>query len=518
MEDFNTVFAGRTYINVNSEHTFYFTTSENVQVGKKYIVTYRGKQYTLYFTQLPIVKLTVEDEIVDSPNVAGIFELYAPGFAPVSSVMGVQFRGAHSQTFPKKSMEVEFWTDESGEEERDLPLLGLTATSGWNLQAMYNEALRANSKTANDLWQEIHPDVYYKDKEPEARSGIRMKYAELFLNNVYRGIYAIGEKVKRKSLQLKKFKDNEIKGELYKGDNYGNATMLTGLDPYDNTSDYWSGYEYKHPKEKIDWSNLHNLVDFVLNSDEQSFKNNYSAKLDTDNLVDYFIFLNFLRATDNAGKNIHLAKYDKNEKYFYVPWDLDGVFGTIWDGSNENIVDDLLFNGLYQRLWTDVNFRNKLADRWTELRQDIITSDHINTMFNDNRMSLLQNLAYEREQIVWDGFPFDDAQWEYQKDWIARRIDFLDSAFVKLLAVSDPGTSSNGIVIYPNPASDYFKIKLQDKGAVTVHIYDMNGRLVLRQQSAANAEISVGRLQPGTYLVHVVGAGTQFSSRLIIAR
>ena len=120
VEDFNTVFAGRTYINVNSEHTFYFTTSENVQVGKKYIVTYRGKQYTLYFTQLPIVKLTVEDEIVDSPNVAGVFELYAPGFAPVSSVMGVQFRGAASQSYPKKSMEIEFYTDESEEEERDL--------------------------------------------------------------------------------------------------------------------------------------------------------------------------------------------------------------------------------------------------------------------------------------------------------------------------------------------------------------------------------------------------------------
>lgn len=518
VNDFNTIFGGKSFININSTHTFFFTNADDVQVGNKYDVNYNGKMYNLYFSQLPIIKMEVADEIKDSPKVYGTFKLYAPGAQPVSSVMGVEYRGASSQAYPKKSMEVEFYTDETHEDEQDISLLGLRATSGFNLQAMYNEALRSNSITANDLWQEIHPDVYYRNKEPEARSGIQMKYAEIFLNGQYRGIYAVGEKVNRKSLQLKKYKDNQIKGELYKGDSHGGAVLFTSLDDYDNDSPLWSGYEYKHPKEKTDWSNLHSLIDFALNSDQDQFSNQYATKFDAENLIDYFIFLNVLRATDNTGKNIHLAKYDKNEKYFYVPWDLDGVFGTIWDGSNENVVDDLLFNGLYQRLWTDVKFRSDLANRWTALRQDIITKEHLTGMISTNRMALQQNLAYEREQIVWDGFPFADAQWEYQKDWIERRINYLDTVFVKLLDVAQTDASKAGMLLYPNPTADFVKIQINEKTPVLVHFYDMNGRMVLRKQVQPDAEIPVAQLQPGTYLVHAVGAEKQYSSRLIIRK
>ena len=74
---------------------------------------------------------------------------------------------------------------------------------------------------------------------------------------------------------MKKYKDGEIKGELYKGDTWG-GTTFTNLIPYDNSSDVWNGFEYKHPKEEIDWGNMYSLVDFVMNSSDEVFMNEYA--------------------------------------------------------------------------------------------------------------------------------------------------------------------------------------------------------------------------------------------------
>ena len=55
-----------------------------------------------------------------------------------------------------------------------------------------------------------------------------MKYAEVFINNNYRGVYCVTELIDRKQLQLKKFELNNgnfrIRGELYK----------TATDPAEN--------------------------------------------------------------------------------------------------------------------------------------------------------------------------------------------------------------------------------------------------------------------------------------------
>src|SRR5690606_8152803 len=138
---------------------------------------------------------------------------------------------------------------------------------------------------------------------------------------------------------------------------------------------------------EIDWSNLYNLIDFVKNSNNNEFYAQYQNKFQLDNMVDYFIFLNLLRATDNTGKNIYIAKYDTEEPYFYVPWDLDGTFGIIWSGNHENITNDILRNKLYDRLLQDCSvngFREKLRDRWNSAKQSIFNHDFLMNKFQES--------------------------------------------------------------------------------------------------------------------------------------
>src|SRR5690606_26300399 len=383
VENINTMYPNlKTAILLDVHYTFSVPV-QTIEVGMPYSVIHSGNEqtYTLYFTELPLVYINTPYTIVDSPKVWASFRLTENNGNSISSDIGIEYRGGFSQTLLKKSMEIEFWEDNTGEETVDYSLLGMRSDDDWNLQAMYNEPLRFLSKTNNDLWRLFHT-VYYIDEEPEAVNGIKMTYSELFINGEYRGVYAVSEKIDRKQLKLKNH-NGSIRGELYKGDTWG-ATTFTSLPPYDNTSDYWGGWEYKHPEEEINWSNLYDFTNFVINGNDIDFYAQYQDKLQVDNMVDYFIFLNVLRATDNTGKNLYLAKYTTNEPYFYVPWDLDGTFGIIWDGSQENITTGLLTNGLYNRLWTDCQnngFREKLQARWNSVKQTIFNHDFLMNMF-----------------------------------------------------------------------------------------------------------------------------------------
>lgn len=207
-----------------------------------------------------------------------------------------------------------------------MSLLGLRSDDDWNLQAMYNEPLRLNNKTSFELWDKIDT-LHYLNEEPDAINGVRMRYVEIFINDEYRGVYGLGEKVDRKQLKLKKH-NGTIRGQLYKGDTWG-ATTFSPAPPFNNNSDTWGGFEYKHPDEEIDWTELHEFVSFVRFSSDADFYANYQSYFSIDNAISYLIFVNLARLTDNLGKNIYVAKYNNNYPYFYVPWDLDGSLGTI---------------------------------------------------------------------------------------------------------------------------------------------------------------------------------------------
>lgn len=274
--------------------------------------------YTVYFTRLPIIEINTPNTIADKPRVLADFSMSAPDGTVIHSQMGIEIRGGHSQSYPKTSFRIEFWEEptETDTLTRDFSLLGMRNDDDWNLQAMYNEPLRIRNKTSFQLWEQIH-QLYYHELEPDASGGVQMEYAELFLNGEYRGLYAVGERIDRKQLQLKKY-DGSIRGELYKGISWG-ATTFSDIPEFQNKDLIWGGFEYIFPEERIDWLNLFGFVDFAVNEDDYFFYSDYPSYFHTDNAVDYFIFLNLLRASDNTGKNIYTGEVRSKEHSFNLP-------------------------------------------------------------------------------------------------------------------------------------------------------------------------------------------------------
>ncbi len=462
-----------------------------------------SNQYVLYFTQLPIVTIDTDNEIVDEPKVLANF-VYTDDEQTIISNIGIELRGGHSQNYPKKTYDLEFWEDEIGEETLKVQFGELRKDDDWILDALYNEPLRLRSYTASKLWKEIHLP-YYIDNEPEAKSGADVMYAEMFLNGQYNGIYNLSEQIDRKQLKLKKFNDN-MRGELYKGAYWGGALTFTSLPIYDNNNREWGGYEFKYPNEDqiTDWNNLYQFTDFVMNSSESDFENGIWSKFVENNFIDYFLFLNLIRATDNTGKNIYLGKYKTDEPYFYVPWDLDGCFGIIWDGTNENITDDILTNGFIDRVIGENpnNTFTNLASKWFEYRNDVFSYTSLSNSITDIYNSFQINKIYERESLVYPNYSFDNQSLTYTLNWLENRLAYLDSYFGSIMSVDSTPISSEWS-IYPNPATDRIYIssvkKLNDK---TYKIFNSIGQLV-SDGSVENGQIEIDELDQGVYSIMI---------------
>ncbi len=463
-----------------------------------------SNQYTIYFTQLPIILIDSDNAIVDEPKVLANF-VYSDEEQTLVSNIGIELRGGSSQSYPKKTYDIEFWDDELGDETNNEQFGELRNDDDWILDALYNEPLRLRSYIANKLWLEIHTPYYISD-EPNAKSGADVMYVEMFLNGQYNGVYNLSEQVDKKQLKLKSFNDN-MRGELYKGVSWG-ASTFTDIPSYDNESRLWSGYEFKYPKEDeiTDWTNLYQFTDFVINSSVIDFTNTIWTRFNEDNYINYFLFLNLIRATDNTGKNIYLAKYNTDEPYIYIPWDLDGCFGTIWNGTNDNTTNDILSNGFINRV-IDINPNNispNIASTWFDYRSTIFSSESLSNNITDQYNFLQTNKIYERESLVYPNYSFDNQDLSYTLNWLEDRLEYLDIYFGDFLSV-DSLTHSDKMSIYPNPVKDKIYIhstsKLIDKN---YKIYNNLGQLVT-EGIIQNDFISFEKFKRGLYFIKLDG-------------
>ena len=153
------------------------------QVGLTYQSSYAVQReegtYQLFFTQLPIIAIATNFAIVDEPKVLASFQ-YIDEEQEITSSIGIEVRGGFSQTFPKKTFDLEFWEDDSGENTRDVQFGTMREDDDWILDALYNEPIRVRSLMAHNTWVKMHQPTYQAE-EPEAESGADVTWVEVFV-------------------------------------------------------------------------------------------------------------------------------------------------------------------------------------------------------------------------------------------------------------------------------------------------------------------------------------------------
>ena len=372
---------------------------------------------------------------------------------PTISLIKAKWRGGSTNTADKHKRNYKIKSINFKGKSQDISLLGMREDNNWIMDAGQIDLFRLRNRIATEIWNDFATKPYYASKEPKVKSGVAGKVVEVILNNEYRGIYSLTEAMDRKELKLKKYddKNQEFHGQLWKVSSWDKATFWDIDKDYDNTQETWHAFETKYPDiedvSPTDYSPLYEAIDFVVNSNDETFKKEVGDYFDIPVLIDYQLFLETLKPVDNNGKNIYWGIYDvaKSKKLTLAIWDLDASVGQDWHCSTPLHPDYVLPNtdlrvkdgfNLYHRLSSlNVdNYNEKVANRYHELRKTYFSEENLISKYQGYYDMLVKSGAASREETKWSedsdigGYPLNfKSEIEYIKNWIINRLNYLDT-------------------------------------------------------------------------------------------
>lgn len=389
------------------------------------------------FTGLPVVKMeTTADLDIDTvfAGAVSFYEACGQEDWVLTSVFEAHERGQTTRAYPKKGYRVNLVdvTSTGISRKNKQSVLGMRKSDSWIFYAIYSDGTKVRDKFNTELWAGIGAE----DTPYNAYFGTKMKYVELVVNGEYRGLYGIFEPVDKTQLAIT---DEEY---LYKR-TYGRALSQELFDSA-GPDDYLTvlGMEIKGKKgngTSLDWKQLRQFIAITEEEDEE-FAQDAQQLLDLDNVADIWIYLQFLYGEDNIYKNMFFAfKKDtdgyQGYKLYLVPWDTDLTWGNVYVDSKEELyvkwapenADRYLEWPLLDRLIElDVGgIREKIKDRWTELRSGILSEESMNEIFIECTHQVQDSGAFTRDATRWPDSRHD-ADYDGMKQFMKERTEFLD--------------------------------------------------------------------------------------------
>ncbi len=418
--------------------------------------------------KLPLIEINTNgNQIVDEPKVAADILITEGGQVTYDGFSGIEFRGASSQMFPKKSYGLETW-DESGE-DLNTELLGFPEEEDWVLHGPYSD----KSLIRNMLIMDLSRDI--------GRYASRTKFVDLEINGSYQGVYVFMEKLKRDSerIDINKLKDDENTGEDLTGGYILKIDKTAGNnlgEGYNDLNSFESAYDpplasmgqkiyflYEYPdaedittEQKAYISNYVSAFEDALASDEFTDPTiGYSAYIDVPSFIDFFLLNEISNNVDGFRLSTFMHK-DKNEKLKMGPiWDFNLAFGNadycsggetnVWAYKfNERCSGDFwLIPFWWNRLMQDPMFVQQVKERWGALRGAALSNASVKAKIDGYKADLEKAGAIKTNfdkwrvfgQYIWPnafiGSNYDD-EFQYIDTWLDDRLSWLDSAIEDL--------------------------------------------------------------------------------------
>ena len=468
-----------TNIDARQQYAFEATSTDGSQLSGQ-----------IMFTHLPIIRLQGNFGYDYSKATLTITDPDKPTSDTLSA--RIKWRGGITNTADrhKRNYKIKF--------DDDHTFFSLRNDNIWLLDAGQTDLFRFRNKIATELWSDMCHHPYYYDQAPQARSSVRGKIVEVFLNNEYVGVYHFSENLDRKQMKLKKVTpEGQIRGCLYKAEGWGNATMYNPVIPWDNTTETWDVFQVKYPdlsdNDTTDFSTLCHAIDFVVRSSDSQFRSHVADYFDLPVIADYYLFSLVTNAIDNAGKNMFWAVYDKTTDKKLTPavWDLDCTMGATWLSQiirsqylQPTYLHELSIK-LVQRLRTlnVAGFNDTISQRYLQLRTSLLSTDSLTDRYRNVLMQLNTSGADKREENRWSGdsdinhstLSFND-ETDYICRWIEEHMQAIDQRkFSNVMNIPDIYSASK-----PHQRKDIiYNLNGQRLHKLTTHspgIYIVNGR------------------------------------------
>lgn len=186
---------------------------------------------------------------------------------------------------------------------------------------------------------------------------------------------------------------------------------------------------------------LKRIVDFVDNSTDEEFVNNFEEYFLKDYTLRYYILVIVLGMVDNLGKNCMWDSYDGK---IFMPrfYDCDTICSYDNSGAIKFDVDIEMAQGYWNtsssRLWTRVRdlFHDELVETYKNMRQNGMSYESFMSYFYDEQISMIPqryyNMDYDVKYAPYSTEYMGKAHgngYEHLKRWLKNRLIFTDTLF-----------------------------------------------------------------------------------------
>ncbi len=316
-------------------------------------------------------------------------------------------------------------------------LLGLRTDSNWILHAPYRDSDKIRNVFLTNLWTE----ACGTNNAFGVVNGNVYRWVELFLNDRYWGIYALGYPLDAKQLNLRD-PETEFVAKIY---NWTSPEIME-----ENPNDPAYSYELKGTFTD-DQAATHYLKLRKVNA-HWAAADAYTIRSETDipNAIDIFLFTQFIQSHDQIHPdngefyNFFLSfkkTADGSVLLIFTPWDLDMTFGThvgslarwftrYWDLSSDDNSYVMKYNpaAVLERTG-DERITEMMCARWQELRAASLSDEAIDAAIEYHRAALWDSGAMLREQSKWPDAPYEGDELAYFKTYVHERLVSMDGIY-----------------------------------------------------------------------------------------
>lgn len=476
------------FLNVNAQY------NENLEASYKKNNT--NKSPSELSTHLPIIIINTEEEIPNDPKIHGFMKVIDNGPGEMNNEndsannyyghIGIEIRGQSSQMFPKKSYAVE--TRNISGENRNVSLLGMPVENDWVLYAPFSDKSMLRNYISFYIGRQLR------------NYASRTRFCEIILNDDYRGVYILMEKIKKddKRVNIATLNPQDISGEELTG---GYIIKVDKTDDgFNMGADGWISYpeppypnamniifQYFHPKAE----DLHTLQKNYIQDYITSFENNLTSSEFTNPNTGYQNYMNTTSFVDQMLLNEISKEVDKYRysTYFYKekitdggklfagpPWDFNLGYsnvdyweeGTDYTGWLYELVEPSEWSIMFwwKRLMESTYFKNLAYTRWHHLRNNQI-SDEVLLYQIDSITSFLDEAQvrnYNRWPIlgeyVWPNYDWQNNNYEdevsFFENWLFNRLEWIDENIEGELLYPEAYLSGNYPLIHIDLTQEFF--------------------------------------------------------------
>lgn len=431
-------------------------------------------------SNLPIVKISTEGQIMDKRKVAGEIVIYhgigldtnrTTDTPHLVANLGVEYRGQTSLNYPKKGMGIEFRDDDG--EELALSIFGWPEATDWVIHSPYADKSLMRNAVVYGLGRSIMPYAP------------RSKFVDLYINDFYYGVCLLTEKIDATPGRVPA--NTALGGAILKFDKETGPPFWTSEFTSTAGSEIFSDVYMQDP----DPEELSDLERKALRSRLARFdnlmgkrgfnhpENGYKSKINVASLIDYILITEFTRNIDayRISTYFYVTSSSDDRLYFGPLWDYNLAMGNAnyceggdhegwaWNFNNVCPEDVKQVHFWWKKFLQDPAFRVELKNRWQELRTGALSVDSLIHRI-EHFEKVLKGPA-EKNFTQWPvlgeyvspnnyiGESYAD-EVGYLKSWILKRVAWMDRAFQSssFAEVEDPPLFR--YQVRPNPSDDQF--------------------------------------------------------------